>query len=96
MVFEIALGILLGYLLIMSLPYFIYGLVILWNFKLKVFLILLSIGGYLIFFLDGRDSTLALISGAIGLISLFLALYSFDSEEDSKRSFKNFIKWFKK
>ena len=96
MIIEIALGILFGYLLIMSLPYFIGGLVIFWELKLKVFLVLLAIGGYLIFFLEGRKTILALISGSIGLASMFLSLYSFDSDENGKRSLKNFFKWIKK
>ena len=96
MIIKIALGILLGYVLIMLLPYIIAGFIGLWNYKLKIFLIFLAIGGYPIFFLDGMKSTLALISGSIGLLSIFLALYTFDSDENGKRSLKGFLKWFKK
>lgn len=100
LIIQIALGILVGYLLIRFLPVLGVCMSWLWSLKYKIFFAISTIVAYGIFFMiginEGFKSPEVLSAGLIGLFSLFMSLYLFDDQEDENRSIKGFVSWFRK
>lgn len=95
MILEIAFGILLGYLLIISLPHILDFLVSM--LSIRNFFIATTIIGYAVFFLEFKESKLiSLTGGLFGLFSLGICEYLSDSKEDEERSLFGFFRWIKK
>ena len=95
MIIEIAVGILLGYLLIKSFPYVLFLLVKMWEYKWRIFFPLLTAYSYFVFFLtDKEEFALKMSAGGVGLISMFISAYLLESHEDEgeQKSIKGFFK----